>query len=59
MTHQIDDDQPSVPLSFTKSGASLTAQMPGNPNLAPPGCYMLVIVDDNGVPSVAPWVKVG
>lgn len=59
MTHQIDADQRSVPLSFTKSAGSLTAQVPSNPNFAPPGYYMLFIVDGNGVPSVAPWVKVG
>ncbi len=59
VTHQIDADQRSIPLSFTKSGGSLTAQMPSNANFAPPGYYMLFIVDGNGVPSLAPWVKVG
>ncbi len=37
VTHQIDADQRSVPLSFTKSAGSLTAQVPSNANFAPPG----------------------
>jgi hypothetical protein len=35
----------------------LTIQAPANANLAPPGYYMLFIVDTNGVPSVATMVK--
>jgi hypothetical protein len=30
-----------------------------NPNLAPPGWYMLYICDTNGVPSNAEWVHLG
>jgi hypothetical protein len=30
-----------------------------NPNLAPPGWYMLFAVDETGVPSVAAWVHLG
>jgi len=30
----------------------------GNPNIAPPGWYMLFVVNANGVPSVATWVHV-
>lgn len=32
--------------------------MPANANLAPPGPYMLWIVDTNGVPSIANWITV-
>jgi len=52
-THNLDQEQRFVPLSFTKLGGQLSVQIPGNPNLAPPGYYMLNIVDSNGVPSVA------
>jgi hypothetical protein len=45
-------EQRYVPLSFTAGSASLTATGPANANVAPPGPYMLVIVDANGVPSV-------
>jgi hypothetical protein len=38
-------------------GLSITA--PANGNAAPPGYYMLFIVNNAGVPSVAPIVQVG
>jgi len=31
----------------------LTVTAPSDPNLAPPGYYMLFLLDGNGVPSVA------
>jgi Domain of unknown function (DUF1929) len=37
-------------------GLSVTA--PFNGNLAPPGYYMLFILNTNGVPSVAPFVQI-
>src|SRR5437763_5990139 len=46
-------DQHFVPLSFTSNSGSLTVQAPGSAALAPPGDYMLFIVNDKGVPSVA------
>jgi hypothetical protein len=55
-THQSDMDQHFVPLSFTANAGSLTVQAPGAAALAPPGTYMLFIVDDKGVPSVASMV---
>jgi hypothetical protein len=58
-THQIDTDQRSVPLAFTASAGSLNAQVPANANVVPPGYYLLFIVSRNGVPSVAPWLKLG
>ena len=57
-THGIDMGQSFVPLNFTKNAGSLTVSMTGNPNTAPPGQYMLFIVDSSGVPSVASMVKV-
>jgi hypothetical protein len=59
VTHQIDTDQRSVPLTFTASGGSLAAKSPANAALAPPGYYLLFIVNKTGVPSVAPWLKIG
>ena len=44
--------------SFTAGATSLTATAPANANVAPPGFYMLFIVDANGVPSVARMVSV-
>jgi len=59
MTHQVDSDQRSIPLTFTTAGGTITAQSPANANVAPPGYYMLFIVNSNGVPSVAPWLHIG
>jgi hypothetical protein len=57
-THQIDSDQRSQPLAFTRSGTTVTAQVPANPNMLPPGHYMLFVVNANGVPCVAPWIRI-
>ena len=57
-THEIDSDQRSVPLAFTASGTTITAQVPASGNLIPPGYYMLFVVNGNGVPCVAPWIRV-
>jgi hypothetical protein len=59
MTHEVDSDQRSIPLTFTAAGGTITAQSPASANVAPPGYYMLFIVNDNGVPSVAPWLRIG
>src|SRR5262249_57911807 len=56
-THACDMDQWMVSLSFARGGGALTVTAPPNANIAPPGYYMLFIVDDNGVPSVAPFVQ--
>ena len=57
-THAFDMDQRMISLSFTKGAGTLTITAPPNANIAPPGYYMLFIVDANGVPSVAPFVRV-
>ncbi|MEY9904647.1 hypothetical protein ABIA35_000863 [Catenulispora sp. MAP12-49] len=55
-THQSDMDQHFVPLSFTAGNGSLTVQAPASGAIAPPGDYMLFIVNKAGVPSVAATV---
>jgi hypothetical protein len=55
-THGFDEDQRFLPLSFSASAGVLTIQAPANANLAPPGYYMLFLVNSNGVPSVAKFV---
>ena len=57
VTHAFNENQRYVPLSFTKGTGTLTATAPANGNLAPPGPYMLFIVDTNGIPSVAAMTK--
>jgi hypothetical protein len=58
VTHSNNMEQRYVPLSFTPGVTSLTATAPANANIAPPGYYMLFVIDANGVPSVARMVKV-
>jgi hypothetical protein len=57
-THSFNHEQRYVPLSFQQATGGLTVQAPSNANLAPPGNYMLFIVNSNGVPSVAPIVQI-
>jgi Domain of unknown function (DUF1929) len=57
-THSCDNEQRLVGVAFTSgTGNSVTLQMPGNPNLAPPGWYLVFAVDQHGVPSIGQWLK--
>jgi len=58
VTHSDNMEQRYIPLSFTAGATGLTATAPPNANIAPPGFYMLFIIDTNGVPSVARMVSV-
>ena len=57
VTHSNNMDQRYVPLSFTAGNGTLTVTAPPNINIAPPGYYMLFIINSAGVPSVAPIVR--
>lgn len=60
-THGLDTEQRLVdlPIDPTKTTSnSLTVQIASNRNLAPPGYYMLFIVDNNNVPSPAIWIQI-
>lgn len=57
VTHAYDQNQRYVPASFTRTQGGLTVQMPPDGNSAPPGYYMLFIVNSAGVPSVASFVR--
>jgi hypothetical protein len=58
VTHSFNMDQRYVPLAFTAGAGTLDVQAPANANLAPPGHYMLFILDGDAVPSVAPIIKI-
>jgi PKD repeat protein len=58
-THAFDMNQRFQWLSFAAGDGTLTVAAPANRNDAPPGHYMLFILDGNGVPSAAAIVKVG
>ena len=57
VTHSFDQSARRVSLPFTVSNGTLNVQAPANGGDAPPGPYMLFIVNSNGVPSVASWVN--
>ncbi|MGN6169207.1 MAG: galactose oxidase-like domain-containing protein, partial [Solirubrobacteraceae bacterium] len=58
VTHSNNMDQRYVPLSFSAGNGTLTVTAPANINIAPPGYYMLFIVNSAGVPSIAPILSV-
>jgi len=62
VTHAFDENQRYVELAFSQVAGGLDVTAPTNPNVVPPGYYMLFIVNVTGVPSVssilrfpAPW----
>ncbi len=57
-THAFDQNQRYQSLSFTKGAGSLTVSAPLSANIAPPGHYMLFILNDRGVPSLARVVQI-
>ncbi|GAA2432758.1 galactose oxidase-like domain-containing protein [Streptomyces macrosporus] len=64
VTHSSDPNQRYVDLPMTVhgeapgGGTEIGLNLTDNPNLAPPGWYMLFVTDANGVPSVAEWVRI-
>jgi len=58
-THAFDMDQRMIQLSFALDSNGLHAQAPPNGNIAPPGYYMLFLINNKGVPSVAQFVQLG
>jgi PKD repeat protein len=60
VTHAFNMGQRFQSLSFSRSGSStLTVSAPTSGNIAPPGYYMLFVLDADGTPSVAKMVRVG
>ncbi len=56
-THSADTSQRLVDLPIVcRDACTITVEVTDNPNLAPPGWYMLFVVDDCDIPSIALWV---
>jgi hypothetical protein len=53
VTHSVNFEQRYVPLSFHAGSGALRIVAPAMPNIAPPGHYLLFLLDEHGVPSVA------
>jgi len=58
VTHHQNFGQRLVPLTFEQHGNQLALSSPEGANIAPPGYYMLIAVDNDGRPSVAKMLQV-
>jgi galactose oxidase-like protein/Kelch motif protein len=58
-THAVNFDQRYLALHFQSQDEQITATSPAGPTLAPPGWYMLFLVDSRGIPSVARMIWLG
>gem|GEM_PF-4818406 len=59
VTHSTNQEQRGVKLNFWVEGESLKVVSPQDRNIAPPGYYMLFVINQDGVPSVAEIIQVG
>ena len=57
-THATDMHQRYVPLELQQQSGGVDLTAPANANVAPPGYYMLFLVNSAGVPSVAKYVRI-
>ena len=58
VSHHTDSEQRYVLMDFERQGkCELKIRAPINGTIAPPGYYMLFIVDDCGIPSEASFVN--
>ncbi len=58
VTHAFDQSQRILRLNFTKTATGLNVTAPSSQNQAPPGHYMLFILNGSGVPSVAKIIAI-
>jgi hypothetical protein len=58
VTHSVNMDQAFVDLEFTRAGSMLNVAGPKRAADAPPGYYMLFVIDSKAVPSIARIVRI-
>jgi hypothetical protein len=58
VTHAFDANQRANTLAFSKTANKLTVTAPNNGKLAPPGHYLVFILNRNGIPSVGKVIQV-
>ena len=58
VTHSFDENQRINFLQFQVGTGKLTVTPPSSPNFCPPGHYMLFLVSNAGVPSLAKIMRI-
>ena len=58
VTHSVNMDQRFLTLPFTQSGNMVQASLPLRATDTPPGYYLMFVLDQNGVPSMASMLRV-
>jgi YVTN family beta-propeller protein len=59
VTHSFNTSQRRQELPFVQGGGRLAIGMPASANDAPPGYYLLSVIDSNGVPSPSVIIGIG
>ena len=58
VTHAFDMDQRLVAMAFTTGNGVLNVTAPPNGNIAPPGYYLVFLLNSAGVPSIGSFVQI-
>jgi galactose oxidase len=58
VTHAFNMNQRINHLAVTPATGGLNIVAPSDPNLTPPGHYMLFLLNDKGVPSIAKIIQI-
>lgn len=58
VTHAFDENGRAMSLAFTVGSGSINVTAPANANAAPPGDYLLFVLNRNGVPSAGKVVRI-
>jgi hypothetical protein len=58
VTHAFDQNGRTMTLSFTAGAGSISVTAPADENKAPPGDYLLFVLNRNGVPSAGKVVRI-
>ncbi len=58
VTHAFDQNGRALTVSFAPTAGGINVTAPNSANLAPPGHYMLFILNRNGVPSTGSFIKI-
>jgi galactose oxidase len=59
VTHAFDMSARANSLTFTRTASGVDVTAPSNGDVAPPGYYLLFILNRNGVPSEGQFIKIG